>query len=63
MTTGKTTAGTDKRILSVVVSPDMHLWLKVYAATHSVSMSDIIVSELEKLRGKEAKPERVEQMQ
>lgn len=52
----------DKKMMQIRISGDLHKWLKLYAAKHDTTMTDIIIQYLEYLRRKAEKAVKVEQI-
>jgi len=52
----------EKKMMQIRISSDLHKWLKLHAAKHDTTMTDIIIQYLEYLRRKSSKTVKVEQI-
>ena len=52
----------EKKMMQIRISGDLHKWLKLYSAEHDVTMTDIIINYLEYLRRRSEKSVSVEQI-
>jgi len=52
----------EKKMMQIRISSDLHKWLKLYSAKHETTMTDIIINYLEYLRRRAEKSVKVEQI-
>ncbi len=52
---------TDKKMMQIRIPPDLHKWLKLYAAKNDTTMTEILISYLYQLRRREEQSIDVEQ--